>query len=409
MLDHDPDYKVNYELNEIKQTIYQHIDRAQDPNNPYNLSSITNYELYHEPLEKYFKNHKKHKPSKNDKLAFVILLSYPLNKIKEFNTFSDLKLFGCNGSNINSHFKWIDYYDSTENECDCICSYEKLSYVHVVENIYSGIRLVVGSICIKKYNILSKEDLIKMLKVDEIKRKNQREIKEGKPIGFYEEKRILEKKEKQIEKEKRQIEKEEKQIRKKLNSGKFKICYMCNTNIVDIRKDKLVICNKCCNTSYNDFVKKFNPYEINECFNCDKNFIVQANLNINLCNNCTKCKKIVKCKMCVDELFIIDINSNYIYCDICEKKIFNCIDCNIDFIQENFKKRCNTCHYNYGNQTIFSNCNICKETFIRKEREIWKKNCLCCDKISYKECVECGNNFTFKQNENWRTFCSECF
>jgi hypothetical protein len=403
-------YHISYELNEIKPIIYQHINRAHDDKNPYNLSSITNYDLYHQPLEKFFYNNKKIKPSMADRLAFVLLLSYPLYKINEFNTITDLKLF----SNKNSDFKVVNFFYSETAECDCICSYQQLRNVTLVQNIYSGIRLVVGSECILKYGLISKEEE-KILK-ELIKRKNesQKEIGENKPFGFYAEKRRLEKEAKQIEKENKQIEKENKQIEKKINSGKFKICYMCNTNIVDIRNNKLVICNKCSNTSYNNFVKKFNPYDINDCFNCDKKFISQSNLNIFLCNNCKKYNKIVKCKMCHDELFMININSNDIYCDMCEKQIFNCIDCNNNFIRTNLNKRCNDCHYIYENKLVTSNCYICEETFVKKEKEIWKKKCLLCfqnetNKINNKECIDCGNNFHFKQNENWRTFCSECF
>lgn len=376
-------YRVAFTMDEIKPIIMENIGKAQDITSQWCLSRCVTYEIYHHPIVEFYKKYKSKGPSMADKLAFILILSYPKEMVEKFSDISELKLFSDENTDFTYERELITNEDEDDNH-DCICSYEKLKYIYIVNNKYSGVTLQIGSECIKKYKIISNEELKKFKQAEKLRKEHQKEIDEGKPVGYYKELKRIKKAEKEklkIEKEKEKIEKEKEKMEKKIKSGNFKICYKCNINLVDIRHNNLCICNKCKNPIDILISHAVKTHEINNCINCEKSFIDKKNIDTYLCKNCKLDKKVVECKMCFTELFLVDINSNDKYCEKCEKKIKKCIDCKNDYLQNNIHDtRCYPCQYNYENRVIFIECKSCKEEFIRKEKEHWKSYCEDCFK-----------------------------
>ena len=151
-------YKVTFTLDEIKPLVLDYIEEAQNILNWDCLQKCTQYNIWHSPLIKFYEKNKTMKPTMADKLAFVILLSYPKDRINKLNNISDITLFDIDNSNDNTDFIYKGEEEDKSCQYDCICSYEKLQKVYLVENKYSGITLQVGSECIKKYKLLSQEE-----------------------------------------------------------------------------------------------------------------------------------------------------------------------------------------------------------------------------------------------------------
>jgi hypothetical protein len=371
-------YNVTFTLEEIKPLAITYIPDAQNISNWDCLQKCRQYDIWHSPLIKFYEKNKKMKPTMADKLAFVILLSYPIHVITKLNDISDIKLFAHD--NTDFIYKEELTLNKEENESeryDCICSYQKLQNVHYVENKYSGITLQVGSECIKKYNLISQEELKKFKETEKLLNEKKREIKEGKALGHYQ----VEKQRKKEEKMILQLEKENIQKQEKIKTGNFKICINCRINIVDIRRQCLPICNKCKN--HNDHKEltcnQIKEYGFNECQNCDNNFI-DLRQDPYLCKVCKNENKIIKCPLC-PELMVVDINTKIsIYCDDCEKKIIKCIDCKNKFIQNDSgtRTRCKSCQYNNNNKCINKICLSCNEEMVIKETELWRKYCKEC-------------------------------
>lgn len=372
---------VTFSLQEIKQLVIDNIEEAHNIRNGFCLSKCKQYNLWHSPLIKFYKTHKTTQPTMADKLCFVILLSYPKHIIQSLNDISDIKLF----SHDNTDFIYkeelaLNHEEDESERHDCICSYEKLLKIHIVENRYSGIYLQVGSECITKHNLISNEEIKKFKETEKLLKEKRKEIIEGKPIGYYKE----EKKRKREEKEMNKLKKQNEKIQEKIKTGNFKICYMCGINIVDIRKIKLCICNKCKNKNYEElgFQIRHN-YGINNCENCERNFIdIKYNMpNMPyLCKHCKPQNKIIKCHMSIcSTIMIVDININNIFCDDCEKNIIKCIDCKKDFIQNTCEIRCRHCLFNYENKFVS------------------------------KICVSCSEEMNIKSTESWRTYCNDCY
>ena len=153
-------YKPSYELHEVKHLALEEIKIAQDINNRDCLSYITTYQIYHNKISKHFKR----KLSKQDYFAYIILLTYPENMIRNYNKFEELNLFT---NKDNSDFEIIDSFDVEVDDItgdlleylDCVCSYKKLSSIYIVVNKYTKIKLQIGSECIKKHKIISKKEL----------------------------------------------------------------------------------------------------------------------------------------------------------------------------------------------------------------------------------------------------------
>jgi len=235
--------KVTFRLDEIKQLIIANIEKAHDISNPWCLSKCTDYFNWHLPLIEFYKENKTIQPTMADKLCFVILLSYPKDIIQSLNDVSDIKLF----SHDNTDFIYIQELslNHAENETgsnDCICSYKRLHNIHFVKNKYSGITLQVGSECITKHNLISREEIKKFKETDKLLKEKRKEIKEGKTIGFYEAERkrkAEEKKRKAEEEKKRKAEEEE-------NKLVNKTCVVCNEEMA-VKKCELwrIYCTTC--------------------------------------------------------------------------------------------------------------------------------------------------------------------
>lgn len=390
------EYKISYSLDEIRPLIIREIPTAQDPTGMFNLSNLKIFEHYHEMLDNYLKRFKKNKSTMAEKLAFLCLLSYPEQKIRESKTFACFKLFTDN-ENKESDFEIIELIDSEYNEEDehtnerynCICGYKKLKKVYKVENTDTGITLYVGCECIKTYNIVSKKELTEKSKeMDEIRKKNRdrkREIEEGLPLGYYQEQKNKEKYLKKRENEEA-----------KINTGNYRRCYQCDSSIFNIRKNKSQrFCENCfnknklafnlLNNQNNTFKYYYNEKWYNKmceecyCVNCDVEFVAKRCEEKYLCHSCEKDKKILKCKWC-NKAVLDSIDSKDIYCDDCVKFMCKCIDCNIDF-KKTTTNRCDMCHYKYENKTIIVNCEECENEFPRKQNQNNKTYCLDCYKI----------------------------
>ena len=136
----NPNLKITLTLQEIKPLVIENIDNAQNVNSELFIPRLKSYTELHYPLIKFYKKYKKNKPTMADKLCFVILLSYPKNIIESLDDISDIKLFSHDNTDFNYNDELTLNHEEDENErYDCICSYEKLQKVHIVENKYSGI------------------------------------------------------------------------------------------------------------------------------------------------------------------------------------------------------------------------------------------------------------------------------
>jgi len=365
-------FNVTYTFDDIKQLLIDNIEEAHN-NKVYALHLCKTYSIWHDVLTNFYnikynndKNDKKILPTMNDKLAFVILLSYPKDKIESFNNISDVKLYNHNNSDfIHKSECCFNIEESDYYSYDCICSYKKLQTIYVVENIHSGISLQVGSICITKHNLISNEDIKKFKETEKMLKEQRNEIKEGKLIGYYEEERRKKKEEREINK----LKKENEIIEKKIKTGNFKICYNCGINIVGIKNSNICICNKCKNNTYQILCSHVTKYQINECENCNNKFIDLKQNDPYLCKNCKTQYKIIKCCMILCPIqMIVDINENNTYCDDCENKIIKCKDCSKDFIQNNCESRCKHCQYNYDNNLVNKMCITCNTEMIVKKQ-----------------------------------------
>jgi hypothetical protein len=393
-------YKISFTLDVIKPFVLLHINHAQDINNPHSLSKLRFYGQYHRPLEDWFKKNCNKPPSKADKLAFIILLSYPKQRVIDATSFDDFRLFTVNDDK-KSDFKFINTIDLDYNEedefdehIDCICSKDNLKYVTRVENKYSGIQLYIGSECIKKYKIVSEEEIKKMNDINSKKKERKREIDEGLPVGYYNDLRLCEKnrkieeKNRKIEEKNRKLEeknkKERQKIQEKLNTGNYKLCYLCHKSLMNIKDNKNKrICESCVENDIGDLIEAISDSiikkcQIYDCNNCDNPYNSFFSNNEYLCKPCTKDNKIILCKIC-KTCVLLDIDSSDLYCENCEKKLFNCIDCSQESIRwANNSDRCQTCQLCYNNKMILQKCETCETCFERKNGDTWKKICHDC-------------------------------
>jgi hypothetical protein len=396
-------YKVSFSLEEIKPLVLSEIDEAQNINSHNSLWNLKDYKYYHNKLIDYYKQiGKENKPSMADKLAYIILLSNPKRKLLESTLIEDYKLFR---EDRNPDFKIVKVIKAENNENDehhedhndCICSYQNLQIVYFVENIITGIVLQVGSECIKKYKLVSKKEFEdNKKKFNEIitkKKENQLEIEQNLPLGYFKEQRQLDKKRK-IE---TQLNKKRK-IEEKIQTGNYKLCYLCNISLINIKSDKNKrTCNKCINNDrgslimspyYRELIVNIkDDYKRYNCNNCDTEYISSLSKNEYLCKKCVKNNKIISCKIC-KKTVLLEICSNDIYCEDCEVRLINCIDCNEVTIRcPNNLARCETCQLCYDNKIILQNCCECEEDFGRKQNEIWRIYCGDCYKnIEFPKC-----------------------
>jgi hypothetical protein len=400
--------KINYTLEEIKPLVLKHL-KEEHTNTSFNdcfcckycLSTKISYELYyHQSLIKYLKsiNKKKH-PTNADKLCFLVLLSYPIDFIEKLNDLSEIKLF----SDENTDFNFIEMLEDTTELNDCCCGHKKLYYVHVVENKYSKVRLQVGSECITNYKLVSGDELEKIKNAEKLYKEKQKEIQEGKPIGYYEEER---KRKKELAKEEK-VKKHKEKLNKKIASNEnYKLCYICQDNIADKRTYNICVCTNCIHLNYtiltNDI--KINKYNFYECAECNKMFInKKTNMPYVLCKKCQLISKLIKCSSYSCEAIILtEINDYAInYCDDCEKNIIQCIDCDKNFIKNGSQTRCKSCQYNLNNNIIMKSCVKCMQKMLVKSTETWKVYCNICyvevnERIDNPPICKCGDDMIEK-------------
>ena len=423
--------------NELKELVYKEIIAAQDPKSPFYLSKLSSYEIYHLELKKLFKKIYNKTPSQTDYLAFVLLLTYPKNKIEKFTTFTELKL-AFNNREKESDFVSNGFNHDENMTSTCICS-ERISWVHLFTNKHSGINIQLGSICNDRYGLISVYDDNYKSTCQKIKKYQEkiREQKECKPEGFYENERQIKKeknKENKRMKEEIKLMKKEETLTKKLNKELEKTlqilnrkndfgfyvtgkCMFCKIETIYNKfVDKICICSKCIPNEYK-MRKKEILNKIKDTVNiCDCSYCESVFISINKNELCCKCIKIITVSKCVfcKEKFCIDKNKNDYYCDVCEDDIIQCISCP-SIIYKNISKkqsdRCNDCYRRYISKLKVINCVYCNDNFECPENESWRKTCKSCYKNNLIEynCQYCKKVFKKLPNETWKKTCIDCY
>jgi hypothetical protein len=232
-------------------------------------------------------------------------------------------------------------------------------------------------------------------------------------------------KKKERRKERKEREKRKK-IQEKLNTGNYRLCYLCDKSLMNIKNDmNKRICDECnkidvikiLTNNYPSIICEYKKKcERNICVNCDDIFITLLYKNNYLCKKCINDNKVINCKICRDSV-LLEINSRDNYCVECENKLCRCIDCEKEFIKiDNNVNRCQTCQLCYENKMILQKCEYCEDEFSRKIKEHWKKSCTDCftatrnNRICIsKICNNCDEEFDIKPNETWKKICGECY
>jgi hypothetical protein len=434
----------------FKNFVCKEIVRAQDTNSIFYISQLSSYEIYHEALQKFFaENNYNKKPSQNDNLGLLLLLSYPKEMIIKFNNISELKL-SFNNIREESDFQSIGTSKDTTMTSTCICN-ENIMYIHKFMNIYTGVSFQIGSVCNERYGLISKNDINYKSSCQKIKeyQEIEKEIKEGKPIGYYQAKRKAEKKEKIIQKlekiltkkmkeQEKIMKKEEKQkkiqqqleknlmtiedsyIKRINNTSHYKNCILCKKEGFYSKYCKIIICYNCApsnirikiNQINTEVLKKRREYKKDECLSCEVIFIYRYKGILKyLCCHCEKTYKKLKCKLCPND-FIDVIESLDIFCNICDEKAINCLNCKNKFISENTHLlRCNLCQYRFVNKIKVKNCQECNDEFEIKDNENWKTYCGICFKnnLSSVKCNVCSSSFKKLPSQEWRKTCTDCY
>lgn len=395
---------------EFKELVYKHSEIAQNPRSMFYLSKLSTFEIYHDELKKFLKIKYNKKPSQTDNLAFILLLTYPVYMIERFQTFKDLKL-AFNSETDESDFKDIGFAIDETMFSTCICN-EKLMYIHVFQNIHSGINIQLGSICNERYGLISRFNTnykCTCKKINEYKEKIK-EKKEGKPEGYYENER-------KRQREKKEIEKELKKLNKK-HPGNYisSICIYCESIGIYNFKDKICICSKCVphklkldKLRINLYIKRLPK----NCVYCEEEYI--SNKYSLLCKKCKIIVKIKTCEMCKSD-FCICLKNNDNYCNECEVNIIKCINsnCNImvyKFIAAQQSGRCNDCHRRFINKLTVIKCKYCEDEFDVSENQKWRTCCSDCYKnnLESHKCTVCQEQFKRLPHETWRKLCCVCY
>jgi len=442
--------KISFELNdELKEVIYKELKEAQDYTSPYNLSITTEYSYFHVRLDVYFKKKNiKNKPNKTDYLAWILLLTYPKDKIRSFENISDLNIHFTDKNSDKTDYEIIEVTEITHDDMNtintCVCS-QRIANVYKLKNKFSDVNIQLGCDCIERYGLVSKSEINECKKkMKEIKERNK-EIEEGKPIGYYKELRENEKlikNQNKLEKEKlkqkkldEKIKKQEEKIRLNeenlmtiedsnvkniLQSNCYKKCLLCKKEGLYNKYNKLTVCNKCVNSNNKNKYKIINDsilknkreYKEDSCLNCDKQFVYRyKGIPICFCESCRKSYKKKKCNLCPNE-YIDDINSLDILCNDCDEKSKKCLECDNKFISENVNEiRCHICQYRFSYKLTVINCNDCGEEVEIKENEKWRKFCSDCFKnnLTYFNCIKCDIPFKRLTSDTWRKSCSDCY
>jgi hypothetical protein len=415
----------------FKNLVYSQIIYAQGNIAAFHLSQLQSYEMYHEPLRKYFIRVYNKKPTQTDNLAFVLLLTYPKEIIERFTSFKDLKL-AFNGENEESDFESYDFRIDEDMETTCICN-EPIMYIHIFRNKYTGIFINIGSECNKRYGLINVNDpTYKSInkKITEAKERIK-EKEEGKPEGYYKAERERQKLEKERKKEEKEMEKElKKELKELKKSNKHDVhiiqsCIFCEKKcIYNRRTSKICICSLCVPEKIKVFKKNNNfgllkslsneyVYYLDNCLSCGDDFISKNNSD--LCNICIKEWIVKKCKFrgCSAQ-FCIGKNYKDDYCPDCDEKIINCITCDIKIYKEKAIKqseRCDVCYSRFIKKLIVITCRDCEEDFEVPEKDNYRNYCSGCFKnnLSPHKCISCTNTFNKLPDETWKKTCRDCY
>lgn len=405
---------------EMKELIIRESKTAQDPNHQNFIANHRSYEIFHNDLKDFMVKKYNKKPTQTDNLAYLLLLGYPEDKIRNFTSMKDLKLAFIDDDE-ESDFTSIGFTRTDESENTCICN-EPICNVHRFQNKHSGIAFNIGSKCNNRYGLISKKNTEYKSNDKKLKDflENERERKEGLPEGFYEKERQDKKQKKEEDKLKKLQEKESKKREKELNKlnkkqpGSFKItnCAVCNKESI-YKTNDIKVCSTCVSSKIklmrnylNIEIRRNNAYK--ECVNCNCEFIDVKN-NTQLCNVCDENWCLEKCKMC-PEKFLKQKTVTDLYCLDCDEKITKCIDCKRDILKPT--ERCGDCDHKFKNNLDSIICKYCKKEEFVKKGETWKKNCKDCYKklVVTKQCItsNCYNTVTVMPDESWKTKCRSC-
>ena len=402
---------------EFKELVYKQIEIAQNTHSMFYLSKLSTFEIFHDELKEYFKIKYNKKPTQTDNLAFILLLTYPIYMIERFQTLKDLKL-AFNSETDESDFKDIGFALDETMFSTCICN-ESLMYIHIFQNIHSGINIQLGSICNGRYGLISKSNPNHKSNCQKIKecKEQIKERKEGLPEDFYKNDRKRKREEKESEKNKKKLEKELEKLNKK-NPGSYisSLCIYCKSIGIYNSRDKICFCSNCVPGTLKIDKLRINLYIkrlLKDCVYCEEEFI--SNKNTSLCKKCENIVKIKSCGMCKCD-FCISKNKNDVFCDICEDNIVKCINSNCDVMiyKDVFKKqsgRCNNCYRRFINKLILIKCNYCEDNFEIPENQKWRTCCPSCYKnnLESHKCIKCDIYFKRLSQEQWRKFCHDCY
>jgi hypothetical protein len=156
--------KISFELNdEIKEIIYEELKETQNYTSLFFLSNRTEYNTFHVILDNYFKkNNFKNKPNKTDYLAWILLLTYPENKIRSFKNIHDLNIHFKNIDSDKTDFEIIELLEKTEDYMatnhTCVCS-QPIENIYKLQNKFSGVNIQLGCDCIQRYGLVSKSEI----------------------------------------------------------------------------------------------------------------------------------------------------------------------------------------------------------------------------------------------------------
>jgi len=413
---------------ELVQLALRECVTAHDVNSMFYLSTLSSYEIYHEPLKKYFIRKYNKTPSQTDNLGFTLLLTYPKNIIRTFKNFIDLKL-AFNNINEESDFQSHGFAIDDSMTSTCVCN-ERIKNIHEFRNIYSGITIQIGSVCNERYGLISRNDPNYKSTCKKIKEAKERkkEREEGLPEGHYENERKRIKEEKLLEKERKNLEKELKKINKKTPGYKIGNCAFCNKDCICF-KYKLCMCSTCIPEEDKNFkhdlrfklnwkvphlIQNTNTYCMDDCANCEKEFVSKDQTE--LCGLCVDSWKVKTCKYprC-DVKFCVDIHDDDDeYCPDCDEKIIKCSDCPIKIYKEEANcqnGRCKICNRRFLDKKVLKCCDYCEEEFEVYEKDKWRTCCKNCykDNIEQQKCNMCSDTFKKLPHETWKKTCTTCY
>ena len=450
--------RVSFNLTDIKELLYKEIKTAHNSCSPFYISVRTEYSMYHETLDNYYQNAgRKNKPNKTDYLAYILLLTYTKEQIQKFKEISDMNLdfikltkcsSGTTREDVNSDFEIIHANIRADEDLatnfTCICS-KPIENIYILKNKYTGILFQVGCDCIKRHGLIGKEHLNKFNEILKIKKDRKKAIEKGLPSNYYEEirksneelkltqkmKKTQAKQLKEQEKFNKQEQKlqkieeklmstEDNYIKKLMIISHFKKCILCQKEGLYSKYNQLRICNKCVNNKdknkinliNNNILKLCITYNEYECMNCTIIFTYKFNgTEKYLCSICENEHKIQKCTLCPND-FMDDVNSNDVLCNDCDRNAKNCRDCKNKFISKDGSVvRCPLCLFRFINNINVKKCQECDEVFECKENQSWKTYCSECYKnnLYSSNCIHCGIIFKKLPNENWKKTCKNCY